>query len=393
MSFRIRFKIRSKKNATKTDPHYIYVRLRVDGVPAPDFAAGVSCLPSEWDAKSQHIKGYSELVRQQNLKLDQIRTELDTLYNELRKTDKTITAQVIKQMYTRKESIISACLLAYFDRYIEKELSGLVEESTLGTWQSKRNTLEGYIKTLHRKDVDLVEVTPKWLKGYHEYHLKTLGNCLNHAARAIQAVKKIIDYAVIEEALPFNATRSLKVARGKKKPIKYLTVDQIDRLAECPYYPERLQRVVDAFLFQCYTGMAYNEIRAFNHEKHVETDKDGITWIKIYRGKTNELCLIPLLHQARTLLLKYEYRMQIITNQKMNDFIKEAAQIANLRNWDKITTHVGRSTAGTFLLNKGVDIKIVSKILGHKSVIITESHYAELLTDTISRDLRKNGLI
>lgn len=77
----------------------------------------------------------------------------------------------------------------------------------------------------------------------------------------------------------------------------------------------------------------------------------------------------------------------------MNDFIKEAAQMAGLENRESISTHVGRSTAGTFLLNNGVEIKIVSKILGHKSVVITETYYAELLTETISKSVLDNDLV
>ena len=75
------------------------------------------------------------------------------------------------------------------------------------------------------------------------------------------------------------------------------------------------------------------------------------------------------------------------------DFIKEAAQVAGLKDPDSITTHVGRKTAGTFLLNHGVPLETVSKVLGHKSVKITQSHYAELLTDTVKINFKNSGLL
>lgn len=89
---------------------------------------------------------------------------------------------------------------------MNKELKPVIEASTLDTWKSRKNTLEGYVKSLKRKDVDLVEVTPKWLKEYYFYHLNTLDNCKNHAARAVQAVKRVMDFAVEEEVLPYNPT-------------------------------------------------------------------------------------------------------------------------------------------------------------------------------------------
>lgn len=391
MKFIVRFRLRYKKQSKTTDFYYIYVRLRVDGIAAPDFTTGVKCTYQEWDSKAQKIKGYSEVVRQKNIKLAQINAELENIYNELRKTDKPITAQIIKKLYTKKTPFFASTLLTYYDLYINEELRGQLKTPTVTAWVSRRNTLAEYIKTQNRKDLDLEEVTPKWVKDYYNYHINTLKNKRNHSARAVQCIKKVLDYAVIEGALPYNPTLSLKVKRDKKKPIKYLTIQDLEILSGCPYYPERLQRVVDAFLIQCYTGMAYGELRNFT-KNHLHQE-EGVTYIKVYRNKSEELCLIPILSQTRALLEKYDYCPQIITNQKMNDFIKEAAQMAGLKNWEIITTHVGRSTAGTFLLNKGVEIKVVSKILGHKSVLVTEMHYAELLTDTITKSMIQNNLL
>jgi len=239
MSFRIRFKVRTKKRTSKTELHYIYCRLRVDAKPAPDFGTGIGCKFADWDNKAQRIRGNSEVVRQQNLKLDQIRAELETLYNELRKSDKPISAQIIKQYYTKKTPTTAACLLAYYQLYIDKELNGIVEEPTVKKWGYRKTALENYLKHLKRKDVELAEVTPKWVKEYYNYHVNQLNHAKNHAARLVQAIKRVMDYAVENEALPYNATRSLKVARDKPKPIKYLTTTQLEMLAACPYYDER----------------------------------------------------------------------------------------------------------------------------------------------------------
>lgn len=394
MKIVIRFRVRTKKGASKSTPHYIYCRLRINGVVTrSDMATGVSCLPSEWDNKAQKIKGYSDKIKEQNVKLEKFRNDLDAIYNELRRYDRPVSAEIVKQIYLKKTDPTPSTLCVYYGLYVDKYQAGRVDDSTLRTWKSRQRVLKEYIETvLKRKDVDLGEITPKWLQQYQQYMVKTRKNCLNHAARAVESIKTVLDYAVVEEALPYNPTASLEMPRDQPKRIKYLNTAEMERLANCELYCTRLQKVVDCFLIQCYTGMAYNELFFFDAKKHLQ-QKDGITWIIIYRGKTDELCRIPLLAPARVLMEKYDYDLPVITNQKMNDFIKEAAKIAGLKNWEEITTHVGRKTAGTYLLNKGVRMEVVSKILGHKSVKTTEMYYAELFTQTISDDLRKNGLI
>ncbi|WP_428663398.1 tyrosine-type recombinase/integrase [Runella sp.] len=388
----IRFRIRTKKNAPKDAMLYIYVRLRLNGVAArSDMATGVGCLHADWDNKAQRIRGHSESARQQNAKLTQIRDDIDAIYNELRKYDKPISAEILKQAYTTKQDPTPRTLLYYYRKYIDEVKADEVKGDTLDCWHSRYNTVEKYIiKSLKRKDVELTEITGQWLMQYVKYH-KSLGNSKTHSARAVASIKAMLDWTVVESVLPFNCTLSYKPKRDKPKPIKFLSQEQLSQLANCTFYDDRLQKVVDCFLVQAYTGMAYNEILNFN-KRHIKIDKET-EWIMIYRNKSTELSSIPVFVTTKALLEKYNYKLPVISNQKMNDFIKEAATVAGLENAFEISTHVARKTAGMYLLNAGLRIESVSKILGHKSVKVTERHYATLLTSGLADDLRKNGLI
>jgi site-specific recombinase XerD len=394
MKIVIRFRLRTKKGASKSVPLYIYCRLRVNGVRAgSDIATGVSCTHADWDNKRQVIRGYSERVREQNVKLEQFRNDLDSIYNDLRRQDKAVTAEIIKQLYVNKQNPTAHTLLNFMKKYIKDHKKGRIRESSMSIWEGRYRKIKKYIETeLKRNDVDLLEVTPKWLQRLDHYLVSKMGHCHNYSSYIIQSIRAVLDYAVIEEALQYNATLSLKLQFDKKKPIKYLTVAQIEALQSFQF-PDELQPIVDCFLVQCFTGMAYNELMAFDKEKHLKTDELGISWIMIVRGKSNELCKIPLLHQARNILTKYNFVLPTIRNDKMNKLIKEAAKAAGIGSYEEITTHVGRKTCGCYLLNNGVRIEVVSKILGHKSVKTTETFYTELLTSSISHDLRKNGLI
>lgn len=396
MKIVIRFKLRSKKNANSNTPHYIYCRLTVNGIQArSDMATGVHCKRNEWDNQFQQIKGDTENVRLQNQKLQQMRNDLDDIFNEYRRQEKPITAEIIKQAYINQDGKIPRTILSFYDKYMKEDLQQRIQGDTLDSWGSRRNILAQYIsEKLKRKDVDIEEVSAAWLRNYQRYHIEK-GNGADHAARAIGSIKKVLDFAVIEGALSYNSTISYKPPRSKRTPIKYLSILEVKQLSDCLFYCERLQRVVDCFLFQAHTGMAYKELYTFDAKKHLITDDLGIGWIMIERGKTQELSTIPILRQTRAILEKYNYKLPVITNQKMNDYIKEAAIIAGFpsEKVEDFSTHIARKTAGMFLLNSGLRLETVSKILGHKSIKVTERYYAKILTSSIVTDLRNNGLL
>lgn len=394
MKLVVRFKLRYKKIRSKSEPYFIEIRLRVNGIAAKSaIATGISCLQSEWNAKLQRIVGRGPEIQEKNQRLANIEADLLMNFNFLRSQSKPITAEILKAIYMGKARTVPATVLGFYRFFVDRHTANIVKE-TAKHWESKLNVLTKYVqKKLKRKDVDLAEITPTWGIDFYEYCIKHNHTGKTTAARSVAALRQVLNHAVVEGVLVANPLAVLRLKRDKSKPIKFLSQEQLQQLAECPYYDNRLQRVVDCFCFQAYTGMAYNELLHFDQHKHLKADNKGITWIMIHRGKTDELSMIPLLSSARVLLEKYSYKLPVVTNQKMNDYIKEAATVAGLDNVAEISTHVARKTAGMYLLNAGLRLESVSKILGHKSVKVTERYYATLLTDGLSDDLRKNGLI
>jgi integrase/recombinase XerD len=93
-------------------------------------------------------------------------------------------------------------------------------------------------------------------------------------------------------------------------------------------------------------------------------------------------CVIPLLPEAERILAHYQDELPVFTNQVYNRYLKELGQFCDIKA-EKMTTHVGRKTAGTLFLNMGAPLPVVSKILGHANVLITQRLYAELLDTTV----------
>lgn len=390
--FSSRLKLRYKKGAEKNDPRFIYVRVRVSGHTAPDFSTGVSCLIHEWDQKAQKIKGYSDKVAEKNRQLSQIIDDIQTMFNDLRQKGVNVTAKMLRDFYRSKNNVQDKSLVAYFKLFMSWHEGNVCKETMRG-WGVNLSVLTDYLIETRQLNIGLEAINGKWALNYFQHLTQVRKLKTDYAGRKVFAVSKVLDYAILQDDLDFNPLKALKLPKAKPKPIKYLNEAEIEKLQNCPFYNTRLSNVVDCFLFQCFTGMAYHELVKFNVSEHLKTDSDGQEWIKIRRGKTNTLSLIPLLPQAKELLNKYDSRLPIVTNQKMNDYIKEAAQMAGLSHFEEIGTHVARKTCGTFLLNRGVPIEAVSRVLGHTSVKVTQTFYAELLTSTIKQSFKNSGLI
>ncbi|MBK7434422.1 MAG: integrase catalytic domain-containing protein [Chitinophagaceae bacterium] len=121
---------------------------------------------------------------------------------------------------------------------------------------------------------------------------------------------------------------------------------------------------------------------------------DREKWIFTSRQKTNTPSHIPLLPPAMAIINKYKDHpaavnkgrlLPILSNQKMNAYLKEIADICELNK--ELTFHMARHTfATTVTLTNGVPIETVSKMLGHKKLQTTQ-HYAKILDTKVSQDM------
>ncbi|WP_243732607.1 site-specific integrase [Pedobacter metabolipauper] len=171
----------------------------------------------------------------------------------------------------------------------------------------------------------------------------------------------------------------------KKVDRVYLNEEEINQIANKPLTSGRLAQVRDVFLFCCYTGLAYVDVKNLKRGDIV-TGIDGEKWISIKRQKTNVPSRIPLLPAASTILNQYQNNriclntgmlLPVSSNQKMNSYLKEIADFCGIQK--QITFHIARHTfATTVTLLNGIPIESVSKMLGHTNIQTTQ-HYAKIL--------------
>ena len=156
---------------------------------------------------------------------------------------------------------------------------------------------------------------------------------------------------------------------------------------------ERLEKVRDIFLFSCFTGMAYIDVKTLGQDDIV-IDTNGDKWIKTTRKKTKTRSSIPLLPVADAILEKYAAHpnvlmgkglLPVLTNQKSNAYLKEIADLCGIKK--NLTTHLARHTfATTVTLTNGVPIESVGRMLGHRSLKTTQI-YAKVLDTKLAEDM------
>ena len=220
------------------------------------------------------------------------------------------------------------------------------------------------------------DLTPKNIRLWDDFirkRVKTQSSVHGYHKR----LKPYIIEAIQFEKLESNPYDNMRIPRGKSEGIKFLTEEERDRVEALELYG-MTEQVRDMFIFSCYTGLAYSDLVKIKKSDVFKQGED--LCIRDKRVKTGQSYTIVLLPKAAAILRKYDYNLNLMSNQKCNDQLKLIANMAGIHL--NLTMHVGRHTFATWALTKGVDISTVSKMLAHSSVAMTEK-YAQVLQTSV----------
>lgn len=199
-------------------------------------------------------------------------------------------------------------------------------------------------------------------------------------------LKQFINDAICDGYMERNVyqTRRIHIERGRPAVGNYLTGDELSAMRSAAM-PGKVSRVRDVFVFACYTGLSFCDLSAFSRDD--VTEECGQRVVRGRRIKTGEEFVFLLLPEALEILERWEWRLPVPSAQKYNDYLKVAAQYAGI---DKpLTSHWARHTAAMLMLNGGVPMEVVSRVLGHSSVRTTQQTYARVLDGTVIREMSK----
>ena len=171
--------------------------------------------------------------------------------------------------------------------------------------------------------------------------------------------------------LPFH------IGKGEKQYVDCVTEEQFAAIKKLKLSTPHILHARDLFLFQCYTGLAYSDLASFNYDSCEEIG--GKMFYHAKRTKTDTDFVFQLLKPALEILQKYDFKLPKMSNQRYNDYLKAIGQMVGV---DRLHTHMGRATAATLFLSKGMPINIVARVLGHTTLRQT-ARYARTLNKDV----------
>jgi integrase/recombinase XerD len=355
-----------------------------------EFSTGIFINPDNWDSGKQKAIPTNKENTILNNKVSLIRQQIDKAFLMLQILPNEFDVDDIFRKYKGEDSKEEITILGAYDLHNDKTKKLIGIDFNQLSWsryvESRRKVALFITKFYKRKDIRLKDLDLKFIQDL-EYFFKTELNLKQATVyRSIQRVKKIIQFAISENYLkkdPFHLYKNKKY----KTVIVYLTDEELKKLEKHNFSQKRLQQVKDLFIFCCYTGLAYTEMSTLS-TKNIEIGFDGNEWIHMIRKKTNKKISIPILPRAKEILNKYNNELPNISNQKFNSYLKEISELLSIDK--KLTHHIARKTfATTVLLYNNVPMEVVSELLGHSNMNITQAHYGKVVLKKVSKEIGK----
>ena len=373
----------------------IYIRITVDGRVC-ELSSGRKCEQDKWDAKAERAMGTKESIRELNSYLDTVQLKVYEAKRLLIETGEVVSAERIRNVLIGKEEK-PRMILEIFEHH-NQQMEALVgldyAKGTLTYFKTTLDHARAFLQWKYKvSDVAIRRLDFQFITEF-EFYLKSVAHC-NHntTVKYLSNFRKVVNYCIRSGWLSKDPFLGFKMTRKEVNRVA-LTQEELELLLEKEINIERIAQVRDIFLFSCFTGLAYIDVKKLRRSQ-IALGIDGEKWIYTERQKTGSPSRIPLLPVALEILARYEKHPQclnrdrllpVLSNQKMNAYLKEIADLCGIQK--NFTFHIARHTfATTVTLSNGVPLETVSKLLGHRNIKITQQ-YAKIVDRKVSEDMQ-----
>ena len=395
------FTLESRKKDGVLITENVPIRMRVNFASKRiEFTTGYRIDAAKWDADKQRVKnGCSNKLKQSaseiNASLLEYYTKIQSIFKRFEVEDIMPTPEQIKEAFNalhkpvsdepkpKKEALLCD-FFQVFDDFVEDcGRQNNWTDSTFEKFAAVKNHLTNFREGLTFEFFDERGLNDYvgYLRDVKEMRNSTIGKQLSF-------LKWFLRWAFKKGLHQNNDYDSYKPKlKSTQKKIIFLTWEELNKLREfeIPAAKQALDRVRDVFLFQCFTGLRYSDV--FNlRRSDIKGDHIEVTTVK-----TSDSLIIELNKHSKAILDKYkdvafedDKVLPVITNQKMNDYLKELAELVGIdepvrqtyyrgnERIDEVTpkyallgTHAGRRTFICNALALGIPPQVVMKWTGH----------------------------
>lgn len=372
---RIRFRIREIKGTSES---YLLCRITLNGVRCKsDFSTGIKIQTDTWNSKTQTVKGKNSKVI--NDQLDTFRMDLINNFDYLKESGRAFGPDCLRKSYTddvpKKYTLVDIGQML-LDRKIQKfdlekrsakTISKARERQKNLEWIFEKTKWDWPLESITTKQLEQLEI---WLRNYTDWHWNTVSKILNF-------MKEVIKFGMAEGLIPARPI-VLRVTFIETEH-HALTADQVRVISKKKWKNPDIEKAADCFLFQCYTGLAYGDLKQFDSRIHLKVNNLE-EMIQLKRTKSPRegkayIAKVPLLPAAKRILEKYNYQLPVLSNQNYNPYLHMIGEFLQL-DW-KLTSHHARKTFCTILYNAGMSIHMIGEWVGHSTAKTTLASYAK----------------
>lgn len=374
------------------------------------YSTGEKIKPSEWDFEGRQpndLNGRTkraEIHRSVKMQLDRYSSFFTEIVNRYKNINEELTVDILKQRFDekfKKITVKSDFFRIYQEFLDEKEndyTGNSISNSTLKRYKCNKNLLEDFESNCKVK-ITLGKFDDKLYNRFLKYCIEEKKHSANTLHRNVGLLKTFLLWALNKKYTYNNNFITFK------KPAKFTTdeialnYEQVELIYNYDFNDnKRLERVRDLFVFGCTTGMRFG-----NYSTISRSDVDG-NFIRVIdlKSKSKNLA-IPLNSISKSILEKYDYNLPNITNQKMNEYIKEVFKKLEFTDeikktmkygdelvdqkaefWTRISSHTARRSFITIMKNKRVPDKVIMSYTGHTSLEVFNAYYRPSEDDKIN---------
>ena len=366
--------------------------------------------PSEWDFENRQpndLNGRTKRAenhRSIKKQLDRYSSFFTEIVNRYKNINEDLTLDILRQRFNEEFKKIQSKddFFRIYDEFIEEkenDFSGnAISNSTLKRYKCNKTLLEDFEKKTKHK-LSLGKFDEKTFNKFLKFCVENREHSANTVHRNIGLLKTFLLWA-------FNKKYSFNNSFVNfKKPPKFrtdeiaLNIEQVEEIYAHDFSKnKKFERVRDLFVFGCVTGMRFG-----NYSTISKNDVQG-DFIRVIDLKSKSKNLsIPLNNISKSILEKYEYQLPNISNQKMNEYIKEVFkelkftdeikktmkygdQLVEINSefYKRISSHTARRSFITIMKNKRVPDKVIMSYTGHTSLEVFNAYYRPSEDDKVS---------
>ncbi len=399
-SMRAYAKIYLDYRAKQDGSHNVKIRVTF-GTRRKHYGTDIDLTPAEFD-KIFYPKKKATLTKEQQetkIKLDAVLNKATDIIDKL----DPFTYPDFEKYFLKSNDMFGSVLSA-FDTYIDN--LDAEQTGTADNYRASITSLESY-----KKNLKFTDITPTFLKKYEKWML-TNGKSKTTVGMYLRALRAVYNQQDIDSKLyPFsrkaNDKNKYKIPKGSNKK-KALTLDEIARIYNYEADPDSQEakaRDYWMFLYLCngmnvkdFCSLKWNNIKGdtiqFKREKTKRTNKEpkdivvslkAETWDIINKWGVKSLVpdsyIFPHYDNKMTPERKLQISQQLIKN--INKYMKRIALKVGINK--NVTTYYARHSFATILKRSGADIAMISDLLGHSNVSVTENYLDSFESDQIKK--------